>query len=209
MVLAEECYLAWRSHFETTEWKGARGSTPSSASHLLPVLHDPRGRGADVPSLLLVARPALTSRWQGPALARASLRTTRSAARRWATPSTKRQLSGQDREGGQLPDQRFRDSNRASGCWSRPSVTTRTRCGLARPCPSATSAGLLLQAACWEDKKLYGTAFNTDDCMVAVQWYERRNGERRKFSRGERMIDVAALIWRPLMFSPRLRTTSR
>ena len=43
-------------------------------------------------------------------------------------------------------------------------------------------------------KKLYGTAFNTGDYMVAVQWYERLyengDGERREFVRGERMIDV-------------------
>ena len=41
-------------------------------------------------------------------------------------------------------------------------------------------------------KKLYGTAFNTGDYMLAVQWYERlaESGERREFSRGERMIDV-------------------
>ena len=43
-------------------------------------------------------------------------------------------------------------------------------------------------------KKLYGTAFNTGDYMVAVQWYERLSesgdGERREFVRGERMINV-------------------
>jgi hypothetical protein len=43
-------------------------------------------------------------------------------------------------------------------------------------------------------KTLYGTRFNTDDFMVAVQWYERLSeggdGERRLFSRGERIIDV-------------------
>ena len=43
-------------------------------------------------------------------------------------------------------------------------------------------------------KKLYGTAFNTGDYMLAVQWYERLSesgdSERREFSRGERMIDV-------------------
>ena len=43
-------------------------------------------------------------------------------------------------------------------------------------------------------KILYGTRFNTGDFMVAVQWYERLtelgDGERRKFIRGERMLDV-------------------
>jgi hypothetical protein len=43
-------------------------------------------------------------------------------------------------------------------------------------------------------QNVYGTRFNTGDYMVAVQWYERLaesgDGERREFSRGERMIDV-------------------
>ena len=219
MALAEECYLAWRQHavaFKAAvtaiyfHWRDRPASDGRSVRHsrrnllVVPVLHAPRGRGADAPPLLLVPgllrrRGGGARRWHAPPfeLRRDRLR----EGGQPLLPVAQRQLSGQDRGRASSPDLRARTHGHSiataglePGQWVA-FGDDEDEMWLGKTLPFGDfGRGSCCKRHGGGAKKLYGTAFNTGDYMLAVQWYERLSesgdSERREFSRGERMIDV-------------------